>query len=62
MIYWLLVFVTLPNGEVERVSETMYTSKQECQAHLPKRKRYAVCVSNDHYTGISVDPDVPLDF
>jgi len=69
MKYWLLIFLWNPEGYVDRV-ESQHANKAACLAaaakDAPKRVNTEhqvmyFCVTDDHWTGKAVDPDVPLD-
>lgn len=70
MKFWLIVFLSTTCGEYVDKVERIYSSKVECKAvrsevlkkfKLDGYKVEAVCVSDDHYNGRSVDRGVALD-
>jgi hypothetical protein len=70
MKYWLIVFLFTNEGEF--LSKDVYEagSRQQCIEFAGATAKTLVntqlkaqfsCVTDDHYMGRSVDPDVPLD-
>lgn len=71
MTYWLLIFLWDIDGSfVDRIA-VENPNKSACVAAAGKDAAKRVntssratyfCVTDDHWTGKNVDPDVPLDF
>lgn len=71
MKYWLLVMILDPyTGEFLEKQEFPTVSKEACiKLAGEETKKYinkqlaiqTFCVTDDHYTGRSVDPGIPLD-
>lgn len=71
MKYWLILFITTPDGEYVDKDVYSVSSKAQCEVvaeTLVKRlktiSKYEFeyhCVSDDHYKGIAQDPGVPYD-
>lgn len=70
--FWLLVFIFTPNGDfVEKLEYGPLRDKVACVSLASQVTKTLVntnkpasyyCVSDNHYMGRSVDPDIPLDF
>lgn len=66
---WLLIFIMEPNDDYLGKVEVPLTSMAECRNAQRRLQfedhtvRYRIlCVTDDHHSGRSVDPGVPLDF
>jgi len=70
MSFWLIVFLFTSDGEFHEKSSYETASKEQCVSMAGDEARKLVnsqmqmqfyCVSNDHYTGRSIDDGIPLD-
>jgi len=73
MKFWLLIFFLTPEGEFVDKREVSYENAAKCYEALadvrkPKDVKAqwnvtvrAICVSDDHYTGVKQDPGVDYD-
>lgn len=70
MKFWLIVFLFSPEGEFMAKESYEAASKAQCLDFAADEAKKLVnkqiqaqffCVTDDHYTGRSVDADVPLD-
>lgn len=71
MKYWLILFITSPDGEFVDKDVYSISTKAACEAVAQKMvtrlkaiSKYEFeyhCVSDDHYMGRKQDPGVPYD-
>lgn len=70
MKFWLIVFLFTPEGEFTAKDVYEAADKAQCIEFAAQVSKTLVntqlmsqmyCVSNDHYTGVSKDPDVDYD-